>query len=221
MNIVALIPTVDRPSVLQTIESLKMQTVPVKTVVMVDGADKKQIDLIGFDDEIEHYAFLERMDYVRIMNLAVNYYVKREKSDAIFYGSDDLIFPPTLIEQCAETMASQFPDLDGLVCVRQDIGGCQYAFGLIGRRFIERFPDSNPFCPDFIHYGSDMELGKAAQRLKKYRFLPDCALQHLRPHDKTWKLACAVQARDHRTMRARAKKGYLWGVNFDLISPSS
>ncbi|GAG26743.1 unnamed protein product, partial [marine sediment metagenome] len=93
------------------------------------------------------------------------------------------------------------------------------AFGLLGRKFIDRFPDSMVFCPDYIHYGGDSELGRVAIRhFERIYQCKEAIVSHLRLHDNTYNLARKVKIHDKKIYSRRKKKRFLWGVNFELVT---
>jgi len=93
-------------------------------------------------------------------------------------------------------------------------------FGLMGNKFINRFPDRQVFCPDYIHYCSDSELLGTVKRLGKLTYPPDrqCQVKHFRMKDETWRLARRARTRDREIHRERQEKGYQWGIDFNRVT---
>ena len=180
--------------------------------VIVDG-NKEIID--GLKGEpIEILFNPERMDYIISMNKAM----KRTKGDAVIYASDDLIFHHYCISNAVKAMKEHFPDTDGLIALKQVNKESGTAFGLLGRKFINRFPDSAVFCPDYIHYASDTELGRMAKRFGLLHQCREAMIGHSKLHDNTYMLAREVKYHDKRIWSRRKKKRFLWGLNFELIT---
>lgn len=183
----------------------------VSILVIVDG-NKKMVD--GLKGEPIKVLFNhERMDYVLSMNKAM----KQTKGDAVIYASDDLVFWPTCISNAVRAMKEHFPDTDGLIALKQVHKESGTAFGLLGRKFISRFPDSAVFCPDYIHYGGDSELGRIAKHLERIHQCKEAIIDHSRLHDNTYNLALEVRNYDRRIYSRRKKKRFLWGFNFERI----
>ena len=114
-------------------------------------------------------------------------------------------------------MGERFPDGDGIVSIGKKH---RVAFGLLGRKFADRFPNRQVFCPDFIHYGSDSELFRTISIWGKMAFIAHrpSSVNHARPKDETWRLARASRGRDHRIYFKRQEMGLNWGIEFKLIA---
>ena len=212
MHVNVIIPTCteDRLALLEnTVKSLKGSTYKDLAIfVVIDGNPKllPRITKMGVAILLNE----TRKDWVYSMNKAINYAI----SDAIVYASDDLIFDKNCILYAVKTMQARAPDGDALVTIEQDVRGCSTAFGLLGRKFIERFPNRQPFCPDFIHYGSDFELGRYARSINKLIPCGEARVIHHRIKDKTQKLAKPIEFQDVTILRKRREKGALWGKDF-------
>lgn len=143
--------------------------------------------------------------------------------DGFIYGADDIEFQPDCIENAVKNMKGHFPDMDGLVSIKQilsnDAYGCETAFGLIGNKFARRFPDKNPFCIDYNHWYSDFEIGLAAKFLEKY-YKDETAivLHHRIMTDETRKKSKEKSKGDPKTFERRQKRGCIWGINFSLVN---
>lgn len=138
-------------------------------------------------------------------------------SDYYIYASDDLIFPPDCIKNAVATMRKRFPDGFGLVTLAKR-NRCP--FGLVGRKFVEHFPDRRVFCPDYIHYRSDMELMRTVKELGVFAYSAEreSRVKHSRMKDETWRLARKSRERDFKVYHKREDKGYKWGIDFNLIT---
>lgn len=213
MHVDILIPTYDRLEPLKKcIKSIVDGDYKgVSIIVIVDGNKKMLGGLKG--EPIEILFNPERMDYVISMNKAM----KQTKGDAVIYASDDLIFRPNCISNAVRAMKEHFPDTDGLVALKQDQKESGVAFGLLGRKFINRFPDGAVFCPDYIHYGSDTELEKMARHLERIYQCREAIVDHSRLNDNTFNLAQEVKVHDKKIYSRRKKKRFYWGFNFERI----
>ena len=205
-----IIPTLDREELLkETIKSILASTYKkIGVTVVVDGNFKMARALAGWPVRIILNAV--RQDWVASMNKAI----AMTHDSAVLYASDDLVFD----KYCIERAVSKMPeDQDALVAISQDVKGCRTAFGLLGRKFIERFPEGQIFCPDYIHFCSDFEIGVYAARINKLIICPEAKVQHLRRHDSTHQEAKKVEKRDLKIKDERKNRGYLWGLNFERI----
>jgi hypothetical protein len=157
---------------------------------------------------------LYRRDYVFSMNRAMPFV-----SDAALYASDDLCFPKGFIKQAVNRLENEFPDKLGLIGFNtlSTPKNTPFAFGLMGKAFINQFPNYQVFCPDYIHYGSDTEMGMFAQKIERFHFMEDISVEHHRDKDLTYKLANKVRERDRRVYLARSQRGLLWGRDFGRL----
>lgn len=216
------IPTISRPQLLkQTLESLRAQKyTEIDLVITVDGNEA----LFRF---VENLAILKefqpalttlfnnhRRDWIWSQNYVLE---KHFWGEAFLYASDDLIFQPDTIDLAISRLFKKAPDGDGMTIIKQDVIGCASAFGIIGRKFTARFPQRQVFCPDYIHYCSDFELGKYARSVGRMYHGDGAKLTHHRPKDETFRLAKSVLNRDLKAQTERAEKGWLWGKNFNLF----
>jgi len=214
MNITIIIPTYDRlESLKRTILSIAIGNHRgVKVIIIIDGNNEMRPVFPASFITVLHNE--NRMDWIFSMNRALK---ETKEADAVIYASDDLWFPAHAISKAAAAMKECFPDSDGVISLKQTGGGVDSAFGLIGKKFIDRFPDRQVFCPDYMHYVSDVELGNYAKSINKFFICPDVILEHKRLEDKTRKLGLKVLDADLATERERIRKGFLWGENFRRI----
>lgn len=213
MHIDVIISTYDRLELLKRcIKSIvESDYKNISILIIVDG-NKKMID--GLKDEPVEILFNpERMDYIISMNEAM----KHTKDGAIIYASDDLIFRHDCISNAVKAMKRYFPDTDGLITLKQSHKEGGEAFGLLGRKFIDRFPDNAIFCPDYIHYGGDSELGRVAGYFGRLHQCREAIVDHSRSHDNTFILARKVKAHDTQIYKRRRNKKLLWGKSFERI----
>lgn len=154
----------------------------------------------------------ERIGWIR----SINRVLREFYSQYYIYASDDLEFPHDCIENAMKTMLRKFPDGDGLITIGKKTRCC---FGLIGHKFVERFPGHQVFCPDYRHYRSDTELFYAANQLERFAYPKkrDSQVLHHREKDETWRLARKVREEDFAVSNERKKRGYLWGIDFNLV----
>ena len=214
MKVSIIIPTYDRiESLKKTMQSILAQDYKdIQTIIIVDGNEEmlKQVPT-----ENATVLFNEtRMDWIYSMNRGLR---ETKDTDATMYASDDLEFPPYAVSKAVKEMRARFPDGDGLIALKQSCAGVDSAFGLIGKAFIDHFPDRAVFCSDYIHYVSDVEIGQYAKSIKKFYMCEEVILKHHRPKDKTRELGLEVFGIDRATRAERARKGLLWGRDFERV----
>ena len=217
MKVIIIIPSCSSqriPMLIKTVESIQAGSYKdVHPIIVADGNPKIERVARGKLHHVTVISNKERMDWV----YSTNRVLKEFDSEYYIYASDDLFFPPKLIEYAMATMKKRFPDGFGVVSIGKKH---RAAFGLFGRKFANHFPDRQVFCPDFIHYAGDSELRRTVANLDKFTFPPerDSMVRHARMKDETWRLARRVRTRDHEIRREREEKGYMWGVDFNLIT---
>lgn len=214
MTVNIIIPTHDRPiSLKRTVDSiLKGDYKDVRIYIVIDGNAHLSFDFPYFSVVILRNE--QRMDWIYSVNRALKEMVP---ADAVLAASDDLIFPGNALTKATEVLKEWFPDGDGVISLKQSCPGVDSAFGFMGKKFIERFPDNQVYCPDYIHYVSDVELGNFAKSINKFYYCNDVVLQHARPTDKTRELGLTVLTEDRLMATERKKQGLLWGRNFNKL----
>jgi len=210
MHVDIIIPTYQRPELLKkTIHSIRANThKDVSIIVVIDGNPKILKDIVGMQT-----FFLinqKRLDWVASQNRAL----AMTHSGAVIYAADDLIFDKFCIKNALKKLPK---DTDALVTITQNVKGCSTAFGLLGRKFIERFPNNQVFCPDYVHYGGDAELGRYARSIGKLRLCPEATVIHKRLHDQTYLTAKPQEKEDFHYIKERKEKGLLCGRDFKRL----
>ena len=202
------------PMLIKTVETIQVgEYKNVHPIIVADG--NPEIERVA-KEKLHNVTVIsneKRMDWV----FSVNRVLKEFDSDYYIYGSDDLDFRPGCIKCAMARMQECFPDGFGVISIGKKN---RAAFGLFGRKFADHFPDRQVFCPDYIHYASDSELMRYVSALGKYTFPPErtSMVLHTRLKDETWRLAKQVRTRDHAIRIEREQKGYLWGVDFNLMT---
>jgi len=195
------------------VESIQVGTYKdVHPVIVADG--NSHIQEIA-NKELHNVSVIlnkKRMDWI----FSVNRVFREFDSQYYIYASDDLVFPPDCIENAMLAMQEHFPDGFGLVTIAKRK---RCPFGLIGRKFVEHFPNRQVFCPDYIHFCSDTELQHVVKKLGIFTHprKRESQVKHFREKGETWKLAHQVKIRDSVMRNKREEKGYKWGIDFNLI----
>ena len=216
MKVIVIIPTCSNSRInllIQTVESIQAGSYKdVHPVIVADG--NPHISEVA-NKRLQHVSVIlnkKRMDWI----FSINRVLKEFGSEYYIFASDDLIFPPDCIEMAMKAMEKHFPGGDGIVGIGRK---GRSAFGLFGDKFVERFPNREVFCPDFTHYGSDSELFRTVKELGKIVYLPEeCRVKHFRNKDETWRLARRIRAKDREVFDERKRKGYKWGIDFNLVT---
>ena len=213
MHINIIIPIYDRLELLvETIQSIKRNSYKdVSIFVVVDGNQ----EILGkiIPEEVAVLFNSKRREWVYSINRGISYAV----SDATIYAADDLVFQEGCIANAVIAMKERFPDGDGLVAIKQNVRGCSTAFGLLGRKFIERFPERCVFCPDYIHHGSDFELGRFARSIDRLHLCDEARLTHYRLKDSTYNVVKPLESQDFHFINLRKEARLLWGHDFQLL----
>ncbi len=148
----------------------------------------------------------------------------REVEGYFLMGGDDMTFFTNAIDIAMETMEDNYPDGDGVIGLNQSNmeNFCKAGFVLVGRKFIDRFPDSQLYCPDYLHYFSDPELMAFAKSINRFTYAEDAKVLHFHPavtgkQDETNKVSRTRWKHDKDVSNKRLEKGYLWGENFASV----
>lgn len=145
-------------------------------------------------------------------------------ADIFVYLCDDTeLYPDTLIN-IEKHFVEKFPDTDGVVTFNQvNIDGSDSAMGCIGRKFAARYTNKQCFCPDYVSFYADSELGDYAKKLNKFHFGEDCRINHYHPgfYKNADEAHRAIRGKDKqidiKVNKIRRDKRLLWGESFTLI----
>jgi len=214
MHVNIIIPTWNRPQLLsQTISSITKSIYKDYSIIVIVDGNLKLVDLL-IKQPVMIIVNRERQDWVYSMNKGLRLAV----SDAVMYASDDLVFSPSCLAVAVATLKEKFPDGNGLIGINQTVIGCSSAFGLMGRKFINHFPNRQVFCPDYIHLASDFEIGKYARTNKIFYYCKEAVMNHHRLRDETWQRVAKLKNRDLQIQTQRAERNLIWGNSFELVA---
>ncbi len=219
MHINIMIATYDRWELLRnTLRSLTRQTYKDFSVHIIVDGNQSGIPEWLMKADVEILTTCDRSDVVAAWGI----YTFLCETGLLLHGSDDLVFHPECLSAAVYGMKQRFPRGMGVIGINQLQNGSprgrHYAFTLMNRAYIDHFPDRVVFCPDYIHYRSDMEHGLFAQSIGCFRFCPNAKLDHIRVPDETTRLGKQVYKRDKKIFQTRQEHGFLWGKNFDRIT---
>lgn len=169
---------------------------------------------------LEHCLLEEYPDGFRLPRFW-NDALRASKADAVCYLTDDVL----LNRYCLAIAAMEIKkmDFDGVVGFvienhTEPHQPCQAAFGIIGMKYADRFPERQVFFPGYRSLYADMELQQQAQKLGKFKFHQNCLLVHFHPNytlgerDDTHVHTRREFDKDRETFEERNAKGLIWGL---------
>lgn len=153
-----------------------------------------------------------------------NSYLKNMQADALFYCNDDCELYEDTIERLYKNYLQTFPNYDGLMGIKQENIPMQQqvktAFGVIGAKYADRFPNRQVFCPYYMRFYGDKEMEMYASSIGKLMFSENTKIIHYHPSfykdkmDKTHELVRMFHSQDRRTFNRRMVKKLLWGRDY-------
>lgn len=151
--------------------------------------------------------------------------LREMEEDVLCYLTDDIELDDWCLVEGWNHMVNL--DFDGVVGFKienaTDGQPCRAAFGMVGKEFARRFPDSQVFCPEYWCFYLDKELEEFASSVSRFYFAENAKLRHAHP---SFTLEepdqCHVHHRrnagkDVATRKARMQNNLLWGESFDLV----
>lgn len=161
-----------------------------------------------------------------------NDHFRENIADIYIYINDDVALEINSLKRIVDLMNSNFPDLDGVVAITQknipEDQACKTAFGAIGNKFIDRFPNRRVFCEDYERFYFDQEMGEYANKHNKLFYSHDentaPLLVHFHPAfypemmDETHTRVREYVNDDKTTYHKRQKLKLLWGEDFTSIN---
>lgn len=217
-HINVVIPTLDRFDLIrQTIDSIiRNEYADLSITVIVDDNREKYFHRIKnwYTKHPDCFPFFQVNCLLNPKRLgwpkSLNRVFRETNHDFYFYASDDLIFRPNTISKAMADMKRLFPDGDGVIGITQQLGKfCPAAFGLVGRKWINRFPDRKMMYPRYIHFCSDSELWRYSRSINKFH-LSKAMVHHQRPFDNCKKLAQTTLHRDRQIWFPRRDSNRFW-----------
>lgn len=154
-----------------------------------------------------------------------NDHLRTMEADALCYLTDDVELDKDCLINGWESLSDV--EFDGVVGFKMsnatDGQPCEAAFGMLGRKYAERFPARDVFCPEYWCFFCDSELEEYAKSIDKFYFNKQAILQHAHPsftNEKpdathTWHRRHSME--DHAVRNFRKKKKILWGRSYFLV----
>jgi len=221
MHVAIIVPAYKRPKLLGlTLASIEKSTHKnLSAIVIYEKEDKVIHDMLyGLVGQISFPLILSFNPKDRGVNSAMNHGFRiASYADAIIYAGDDIEFRADSIAMAVNALKEKFPDGDGLIALKQQQKRSGAAVGLVGKKFTERFPNKELFCPDYIHYYPDLELWLYAIATERHFQCIEAVLVHHRLQDEAYNHSNQSREHDVTMNRERKKRGYLWGKTFDLV----
>lgn len=158
-----------------------------------------------------------------------NAHLRRMRADAMCYLNDDVILFPDTIDKLMESYQKHFPDYDGILGINQSnltsTSNKEGAFGVIGKKYANRFPNKQVFCPEYYRFYADYEVELYAKSIDKFIYDKEVKIVHLHGsfygEDKTHNSVRNWLITDRNIFKRRQKKKLLWGANYDFLSTRS
>jgi glycosyltransferase involved in cell wall biosynthesis len=157
-----------------------------------------------------------------------NNYLSEMKADALCYLNDDVELYEDTLEVIMEDYQREFPNMDGVLGLNQvnikDPHKVESAFGVIGTKYADRYPNRQVWCPDYFRFYGDWELWKRAKDIGKFYFSEVARINHYHPCtnkalvDATHDAVRTYLRQDKLTFQRRQSMDLLWGKDFKLIN---
>lgn len=169
---------------------------------------------------------LHKIDEYRVPNFW-NGWLQKLEGDALLYLNDDVLLEENTLSMLIAEFTQNFPDYDGIVGITQynipDSQSVNAAFGAIGTKYADRFPNRQVFPIDYNYFFGDKEMWIYANKIGKFKLSSLARLEHLHPAftgekpDETHYQIRKFLRKDKETFRERQKLGLLWGETFKSI----
>ena len=169
---------------------------------------------------------LKMVDWYRVPNFW-NSCLKNSEADVLCYLNDDIEVHDGFFEALEQAFKSNYPDYDGVIGIKQDnlvkqnVETLQGAFGAIGLKYADRFPNRQIWCTDYNRFYADKELQLYAESINKFFYCEEAKIDHWHGsfygEDETHKKVRLHLQEDKRTFNQRQTMGLLWGKTYDTV----
>lgn len=220
------VATYKRPDrVERMIRSVKAQRYPASLTVVADNGDMDTAARFQNDPRINKFLLMGQQWFAFGI---WNQMFAESKADIMVFVPDDVELEPDCIAAVAHAFERKFPDLDGVVGLnQQNLPTTRDTAGMaaIGRAFADRFPGREVFCPDYLNFHADAELGECAKRLGRWYWAEEVRLTHHHPdfsdaqRDEAYEQVRGQRERFQSVAQMRAQFGLIWGLNFVRVEP--
>ncbi len=182
--------------------------------------------------ELLHISSLVKQEWIKL-DIVTHYkvpefwntHLKYMKADIMAYLNDDVLLLPNSLDNIINHYQEYFPDYDGILGLNQSNiespTNKEGAFGIIGNKYANRFPDRQVFCPDYYRFYADAEVELFAKSIGKFKYNKEVKIHHLHGsfygEDETHIAVRKYLKQDKRIFIKRQEKDLLWGYNFKLL----
>lgn len=231
MRIEVCIPTLNRAQkLLECIGSIAQakKMIDDKVWVYIYYSNKEDFDKDYYGYQRYPWILMRLLDKPYQASEFWNDHLKDSNADIFIYANDDIVFEINCFKKIIDIMNVKFPDLDGVIGIRQSNlppdQALQTAFGAIGSKFIERFPNKQVFMPQYARFYLDRELYEYSIKINKLYFdeKEGPELHHFHPAfykdmmDETHKDVRKHLVKDKILYTERHNKNLIWGESFEL-----
>lgn len=216
-NIQILIPTRNRwEKLIKTLESIpKLSFLNILVVCDGDGKTYEKLKKRNkHRSQKVELVYLDHSGSVRARNFAL---IKYPPEDGLLYATDDIEFTKGSIEHAYKIFNRKFPDDDGVVGFVQDQSFHPSGVGLVGSKFLNRYPKKALFCPAYYHFACQ-EILRFCETFKSKKFIsdPKALVNHYHPGvykelmDQTHEEARVFKRQDRILDHDRTKRNIVW-----------
>lgn len=188
----------------------------IEKVVISDACPQTVIEMIQIRPDVTRLIYVRKhMGAVFCRNLAT-----QTAEDMILYATDDITFRDGSIGFALKSHLELFPDGDGVIGFLQENAPNRNfnpaGVGLVGQKFLQRYPHKKLFYPKYFHF-SCQEILWLAQKYDKFSLDEMARVYHFHPafypklKDQTHEDARIHRTKDHDLIKKRKKSGKIWG----------
>ena len=207
----AILPTFDRIILIQrTVNSILDSSKKVDKITIIVDVNKpyyeRLLQVYAKKRNIKVLFNPKRLGWPRSLNR-----VLRASDDEIYlYGADDIYFHKMTIELAYNALEQMFKG-DGVIGFQQNLQHfCPGAFGIFGKKWVERYPGREVFNPRYIHFCGDSELWHYAKKVNRFFLCKKCRVEHERIRDRCKKVAQQTLNSDRAIWRPRKNQNRFW-----------
>lgn len=188
----------------------------IEKVVISDACLQTVIEVIKVRPDVTRLIYVrDHKGAVFCRNLAT-----QTAEDMILYATDDITFRDGAIGFALKSLLELFPDGDGVIGFLQEnapnMNFNPAGVGLMGQKFLKRYPQKKLFYPRYFHF-SCQEILWLAQKYDKFALDEMARVYHFHPafypklKDQTHVDARIHHQKDKDLKRKRKEKGKIWG----------
>lgn len=184
-------------------------------IVVCDGDVNTYDFLVQHRKDVDSKLVPENKGAVYCRNLIAHHI-----QDGLLYATDDIVFMENSIQHAFEIFNKTFLDDDGVVGFVQEGNSFHpTGVGLVGQKFLQRYPSKQLFCPQYFHFACQ-EIHDLCQKVGG-KFVQDSQAKVFHYHpcnypkemDQTHKDARKFKAKDFSVIEYRKKHNLTWGYN--------